>query len=258
MRLAGEHALVTGGGTGIGAAVARALAAEGARISIIGRRLEPLKETAAALDAAGYRRIFFTTTDITDRGRTAAAISAARDRNGRISILVNNAGMAESKPFQKVSEELWRETLAVNLDGAFRCCQEVLHGMIQAGQGRIVNVASTAGLKGYAYSAPYVAAKHALVGLTRGLAVELARTGITVNAICPGFTETDIVARSVRTIMRKSGRSEGEARAELARFNPQGRLVSPEEVAAAILWLCLPESQSINGQAIAVAGGEVM
>ncbi len=258
MRLAGQHAVVTGGGTGIGAAIAWALAREGAKVSILGRRLEPLRATAAAIFEAGFHDIFYTTCDVTDRNRVLGAISAARARHGRVAILINNAGAAESAPFLKVSPEAWRETMAVNLDSLLYCCQEVVHGMIQANEGRIVTVASTAGLKGYAYAAPYVAAKHGAVGLMRALAMELASTAITANAVCPGFSDTELAARAVRRIRRKTGRSEEEARAELAGFNPQGRLVAPEEVAAAVLWLCLPESRSINGQAIAVAGGEVM
>jgi NAD(P)-dependent dehydrogenase (short-subunit alcohol dehydrogenase family) len=256
MKLAGHHALITGGGTGIGAAIAQALASEGAKVSIIGRRVGPLKETAAALAAQGFPDIFFTTTDVTEENRVKAAIGAARDRNGRISILVNNAGAAPSAPFAKVTAESWRQTMAVNLDALFYCTQEVLHGMIQAGEGRVITIASTAGLKGYGYVAPYVAAKHGAVGLMRALAAEYAKTPLTFNAICPGFTDTDLVAAAADVIVKKTGRTAEQARADLARFNPQGRLIDPREVASTVLWLCLPEQRSVTGQAIAVDGGE--
>jgi NAD(P)-dependent dehydrogenase (short-subunit alcohol dehydrogenase family) len=273
VRLAGQHALVTGGGSGIGAAIAELLASEGARITLVGRRLLLLQETANHLRSlpvksrsAGQEGVstsldtngFVSACDVTDRGQVESAFASARAANGPITILVNNAGAAASAPFAKLSPEAWRETMAVNLDALLHCCQAALPDLLSAEQGRIVTIASTAGLKGYAYTAAYVAAKHGAVGLTRALAAEFARTSLTVNAVCPGFTDTDIVADAIANISAKTGRSADEARAELARFNPQGRLVSPQEVADAVLWLCLPESRSINGQAIAVAGGEVM
>lgn len=250
-RLKNHHAVITGGGTGIGAAIAEVLAREGARISLLGRRLDRLKETADRLKAKGFEGIGFQTTDVADPNRVNGAISAAREWNGgRISILINNAGAAESAPFLKVTEEMWRQSLAVNLDGVYYCCREVLHGMIQAQEGRIITIASTAGLRGFAYTAPYVAAKHGAVGLMRALAAELEGTPITANAICPGFTDTEIVAQAVKKIRRKTGRSEGDARAELARLNPSGRLISPQEVAAAVLDLVLSER---NGEALEIA-----
>jgi NAD(P)-dependent dehydrogenase (short-subunit alcohol dehydrogenase family) len=251
VKLAGRHAAVTGGGTGIGAAIAEALAREGARVSLFGRRADRLKETAERLQAKGFEGVGFQTTDVTSRSRVSGAFSAARRWNGgRISILVNNAGVAESASFLKITEEAWRQAVAVNLDGVFHCCHEVLHGMIQAQEGRIITIASTAGLRGFAYSAPYVAAKHGAVGLMRALAAELEGTPITANAICPGFTDTEIVAQAVRKICRKTGRSEDAARAELESLNPSGRLIAPEEVAAAVLDLLLSER---NGEAVEIA-----
>ena len=251
-RLAGHHALVTGGGTGIGAAIARALGAEGAKLTLVGRRRERLEDVAA-----GDFDALVAPADVTDREAVQGCFALAREAQGPITILVNNAGAATSAPFAKVSAEAWRRTMAVNLDALLYCTQAALPDLLAAEAGRIVTIASTAGLKGYAYSAPYVAAKHGAVGLTRALAAELAKTAVTVNAVCPGFTDTDLVSDAIAGIQAKSGRTAGETRAALERFNPQGRLVGPEEVAAAVLWLCLPESRSITGQAIAVAGGEV-
>jgi NAD(P)-dependent dehydrogenase (short-subunit alcohol dehydrogenase family) len=253
MRLAGHHALITGGGTGIGAAIAAALAAEGARLTLVGRRAEKLRAVADAIDHAAIAPA-----DVTERAQVDAAFAAARAAHGPITILVNNAGNATSSRFGRFSEASWRELMAVNLDALLHCTQAALPDLLNAEAGRLVTIASTAGLKGYAYIAPYVAAKHGAVGLMRALAVEFADTRLTVNAVCPGFVETDLVAETIERIQRTTGRSEDEARAELTRFNPQGRMITPEEVAAAVVWLCLPESASITGQAVAVAGGEVM
>ena len=251
-RLAGQHALITGGGTGIGAAIARRLGAEGARLTLVGRRRDKLEEIGS-----GDFDALVAPADVTVREEVESCFALAREAQGPITILVNNAGAAEGARFAKVTAEEWRRTIAVNLDALLHCCQAALPDLIAAQAGRIVTIASTAGLKGYAYAAPYVAAKHGAVGLMRALAAELAKSRVTANAVCPGFTETEIVAGAVAQIAEKTGRSEAEALAELARFNPQGRLVTPDEVAATVLWLCLPESGSITGQAIAVAGGEV-
>ena len=248
--LEGKHAVVTGASRGIGLAIAGALQAQGARVTLMARDAAALEAAAAGLGGAtGWQAI-----DVAD----AASVGAAFARAGRADILVNNAGQASSAPFMKTDEALWQRMLDVNLSGAYHCIQAALPGMLDAGWGRIVNVASTAGLTGYRYVAAYCAAKHGLVGLTRALALELAAKGVTVNAVCPGYTETDIVQEAVANIVRKTGRSEEQARAELAAGNPQGRLVRPEEVAHAVAMLCLPAAAAMNGQSIAVAGGEVM
>jgi len=241
------RAIVTGGAKGIGLAIARRLAADGAAVAIIGRDAAALERAAAEL---GARHAI---ADVTDRDALRAAIDAL----GPCDILVNNAGAALSKPFLKHKARDFQAMLAVNLFSAVTACQSVLPGMRARGFGRIVNVASTAGLKGYPYVAAYVAAKHALIGLTRALATETVRDGITVNAVCPGFTDTEMIARSVATITAASGRSADEARALLAKSNPAGRLIAPEEVADAVAFLCRREAGAMTGQAIAVACGEV-
>jgi NAD(P)-dependent dehydrogenase (short-subunit alcohol dehydrogenase family) len=237
MRLAGRHAIVTGGGTGIGAAIAAALEAEGAKVSRVGRR--PEKLGANGIPA-----------DVTDRAQVDAAFAAAREANGPITILVNNAGTAHGVPFAKVTAQLWRELMAVNLDGVFHCCQAALPDLLAAEAGRIVTVASMAGLHGFAYASPYIAAKHGAVGLMRALAAEYAGTRLRVNAVCPGFVDTDMTVASVTNIQVKTGRSEEEARAELARLNPSGRLIAPEKVAEAVLALVL---STRNGEAVEIA-----
>ena len=261
MKLAGAHAVITGGGSGIGAAIAGVLAGEGARVTLIGRRPEPLEETAARIrsgqDAASGATILACSADVTSRAAVESAFDAARKAHGPIAILVNSAGAAASAPFHSLSPEDWRAALAVNLDALFACCQLALPDLLEAANGRIVTIASTAAVKGYAYTAPYCAAKHGALGLMRALAAELARTNVTANAVCPGFTDTAIVSDAIARIGSTTGRSEQEARTIIAGFNPQHRLVEPEEVASAVAWLCLPESRSINGQAIAVAGGEI-
>jgi NAD(P)-dependent dehydrogenase (short-subunit alcohol dehydrogenase family) len=249
MRLKGAHALITGGGTGIGAAIARSLAAEGAKLTLVGRREGPLAETSAAVEGAAYA-----TADVTDQAQVDAAFAAARAAHGPVTILVNNAGIAEPAPFGRVTEESWRRVIGVNLDALLHCCQAALPDLTAAPAGRIVTVASVAGLKGMAYSAPYVAAKHGAIGLTRALAAEFAKTSLTVNAVCPGFTETEIVTKAVENIRAKTGRSEQEARAELTKLNPKGRMIAPDEVASAVLWLCLAENASVTGQAIVIGG----
>jgi len=255
--LEGHHALVTGAGSGIGAAIAAALAHAGAKVSLAGRRRSPLTEVASTLppETTAVLDEF----DVTDADAIANGTQRAREHFGAISILVNNAGEAPSAPFEKTDSALWDQVVSVDLTGVFLVTQAVLPDLKLRGPGaRLINIASTAGLTGYPYVAAYCAAKHGVIGLTRALALEFARSGITVNAVCPGFTETPLIERAVATIVAKTGRTSEVARTELARSNPQGRLVTPVEVADAVLWLASPAASSINGQAIAVAGGEVM
>jgi NAD(P)-dependent dehydrogenase (short-subunit alcohol dehydrogenase family) len=248
--LQGKHAIVTGASRGIGLAIARSLLALGARVTLMARDAAALEAAAAGLGNG----VAWQSVDVSDEASVAEAFARA----GAADILVNNAGQAASSPFMRTDAQQWQRMLDVNLTSAYHCIQAALPAMLDAGWGRIVNVASTAGLTGYRYVAAYCAAKHGLVGLTRALALELAAKGVTVNAVCPGYTETDIVQDAVANIVRKTGRTVEQARAELAAGNPQGRLVQPDEVAHAVAMLCMPLASAINGQAVAVAGGEVM
>jgi 3-hydroxybutyrate dehydrogenase len=248
----GKHALVTGGGSGIGLAVVRALAQDGWRVTAVGRNKAKLEAAVKAISG-----VHFEICDVTDFDSVQTAIRAAAKTHGPVQLLVNNAGGVSSASFEKTSLESFRQTIGLNLMGTVHTIHAVLPQMKESSWGRIVNIASTAGLTGYRYVSAYVAAKHAVVGLTKALALELAKTGITVNAVCPGYTDTDVVAVAVKTISKRSGRTEGEALTTFTATNPQGRLVKTEEVATAVLWLASDGAAAVNGIALPIAGGEV-
>jgi NAD(P)-dependent dehydrogenase (short-subunit alcohol dehydrogenase family) len=255
--LHGRHALVTGGGRGIGAAIAKALATQGAKVTLLGRNAATLEALAAEMTGAGSQ-VFCVSADVGKRESLDAAFLAARGNFGRIDILINNAGQAISGPITKRDDALWDSTLATNLSGTYFGIQNALPEMLQGGFGRIVNIASTAGLTGYAYVAAYCAAKHGVVGLTRAVAREVATRNVTVNAVCPGYTDTELVREAAAKISAVTGRKLEDALQAMTKSNPQGRLIQPEEVANAVAWLCLPGSESVTGQSIVVAGGELM
>ncbi|NHF72875.1 SDR family NAD(P)-dependent oxidoreductase [Paracoccus xiamenensis] len=247
MSIEGRHIVVTGGGSGVGAATAQALAAAGARVTVMGRREGPLREQGLAYQIC----------DVTDADAVAQAFAAARDAQGPILGVIANAGAAESQPFAKMPAGMLADMLSVNLIGVANVWQAALPDMKAAGWGRMIAVASTAGLKGYAYVSAYVAAKHGVVGLTRALALELAGAGITVNAICPGFIDTPMLDRSVANIVEKTGMSEADARAALVKDNPQKRFIQTDEVAEAALYLLSDAARSVNGHTLTLSGGEI-
>jgi NAD(P)-dependent dehydrogenase (short-subunit alcohol dehydrogenase family) len=253
--LIARHALVTGASRGIGASIAAALAAEGMRISLFGRDAAALEEVAARL--GGADRAGAVPADITDSDSVRAAFAAARGRFGPVDVLVNNAGQAASAKFTDTDAALWQRLMAVNVTGSYLCTREAIGDMLKGGYGRIVNIASTAGLRGGAYISAYAASKHAVIGLTRSLALEYAQRNITVNAVCPGFVNTDIVKDAIANIVAKTGRTAAEALEGLVATNPQRRLIEPQEVAATVAWLCRPGTESITGQSIVLSGGEV-
>lgn len=255
---AGRHAVVTGATRGIGAAVAETLARLGADLTLMGRDEALLAERKAELDDRFACEAFATRADVTDEASVEAAFDAAAEAKGAVAILVNSAGVASSAPFHRMGLDHWREMIDTNLTGTFLCMRRAYPAMREAGWGRIVNIGSTTSLRAYSYIAAYTASKHGVLGLTRALALEAARTGVTVNVVCPGYTETDMSRHAIDNIVEKTGRTAEEALADITVHNPQGRLIQPWEVAEAVAWVCLPASAAITGQAIAVASGEVM
>ena len=246
-----RHALITGAGTGIGEAIRRQLHREGHAVTLVGRRSEPLEALSQALD----KQSFAVTGDVTDRGEIESAFKAATAQFGDVEILVNCAGMAPTAPFHRVDFADWQRTMDVNVNGVFHCTQLALESMLENNWGRVVNIASVASLRGFPYVSGYCASKHAVLGMTRALALEVAAQGITVNAVCPGYVDTDIVRNAIAGIVSKTGRTEADAMQHFTESNPQGRLVEVTEVASAVSWLCSEGAASVTGQAIAIDGG---
>ncbi len=247
--LEGRHALITGGGTGIGAAAAGHLHSTGAKVSLLGRRLEPLQDMAKRLN--GYA----VSCDVTQSDQIAKAFEEARTVNGPIEMLVVNAGIAESAPFHKMTRESWDKIIATNLTAAFDCTQAAISDLLESQNGRLVFVASVASLRGVPYAAHYAASKHGLLGLTRSLAAEYAKTNLTVNAVCPGYVDTPMTDQSIARVSQITGRSEEQSRSAITNMNASGRLVDPDGIATMILTLCLPQSRDINGAAVTIDGG---
>jgi NAD(P)-dependent dehydrogenase (short-subunit alcohol dehydrogenase family) len=251
-----QHAVVTGAGGGIGSAIVAALVGADVKVSLLGRKLESLDKVLDDINRPQTSQAV--TCDVSCRNSVDSALSSAKEKFGPINLLVNCAGMAKTKPFHKMTDTDWNDSINVNLNGVFNCTSAVINSMRDQRFGRIVNIASTSALKGYAYVSAYCASKHAVLGLTRALALETATKGITVNAICPGYTDTSIISDSVKVITEKTGRIAEQALHEFTKINPQQRLITPVEVANTVLWLCDEHSQSMTGQAISLSGGEVM
>jgi len=247
--LAGRHALITGGGTGIGAATAERLAAAGAKLSLLGRRLEPLQSVAAKYGGAAIP------CDVTDSARITAAFDEARSANGPIDLLIVNAGIAESAPFHKMTRESWDRIIATNLTAAFDCSRAAIGDLLKSDNGRLVFVASVASIRGVPYAAHYAASKHGLLGLTRSLAAEYAKTNLTVNAVCPGYVDSPMTDLSVARVSEITGRSEADARSAITNMNLSGRLVDPVAIGSIIAMFCMPLSRDINGAAVTIDGG---
>ena len=256
--LGGVHAVVTGGGRGIGAAIADELARLGAKLTLLGRDGIRLEQSATRLRTQFQSEVGAVRCDVADERSVSSAFARAVDLQGPVGVLVNNAGQSESVAFVQMSRALWDRMLAVNLTGAYLCTAQVLPAMIDARAGRVINIASTAGLRGYARTAAYCASKHGLIGLTRALALETVKLGITVNSVCPGYTDTDMAEVAIRNIVAGTGKSPEEASEMIRRVNPRGTLIRPEEVASAVGWLCSPGASAVTGQAVVVAAGEVM
>lgn len=256
--LAGQHAVVTGGGRGIGAAIARELAEMGANLTLMGRDKQRLEAQCSELQSVCKQKPLAVVVDVTHNESVSQAFATCRKQLGDVAILVNNAGAVESVPFKSANVEHWQRMLSVNLVGAMSATQQVLPTMTAAKKGRIVNIASTAGMIGYPYATAYCAAKHALVGFTRALALEIAKSGVTVNAVCPGYTETDLLRNAIDTVSKKTGRSTKDVQATFMQSNPQGRFITPQEVASAVGWLCRPEQLGITGQTLVIDGGETL
>ena len=255
--LRGKHAIVTGGSRGIGAAIARELARHGASLTLMGRDQVALAEVSSSIIEQGGVDVQAVECDVAEAESVARAFDFARSAFGEPYILVNNAGQAAGAAFTDTSRELWDQLMSVNVTGTFLCTKQVVPAMVAAGVGRIVNVASVAGLQGYGRISAYAASKHAVIGLTRALGIELARTGVTVNAVCPSYVDTEMTDRTIAAVAARTESSAGDARKRLERMLPIGRLITPEEVAEAVAWLCSPASAAITAQSIVVAGGEV-
>jgi NAD(P)-dependent dehydrogenase (short-subunit alcohol dehydrogenase family) len=252
MSLQGKVALVTGGGRGIGRVIAQRLAKDGARVVVTGRSRAELEALAAVIGGVAV------VADVSDRAALDAALAEVAARVERVDVLVNNAGVADSAPLQRTSDEMWDRILEINATAPFRISRAFVPQMVKRGWGRVINIASNAGVSGYAYTAAYCASKHALVGLTRALAVDLAPTGVTVNAVCPGWVETQMATDAMDRIARATKKSAEEAREALAGMSPQKRLISPEEVAHVVAMLCDEGSRGINGQTIIIDGGQIL